>query len=340
MSRGPRAPGRVRFARAAATILAALLLGACAGQGPPREATLPADLPPSVELEAIPFFPQLRHQCGPAALATVLAASGVRVEPVDLAGEVYLPARAGSLQAELAAAARQRDRLAYLPAPTLEALLREVAAGRPVLVLQKTGAGPWPGWHYAVVVGYDLGRGRVLLRSGRRARVELPLGHFMATWEGAERWALVVVRPGELPATADLRRLMQAAAGLEAVGRREAAVLAYRSAAQAWPDEPLPLVGLANLSYASGDLAGAERELRAAVKRAPEDVVVRNNLAIVLLAMGCAGSARYEADAAARLAIGGSHAAEVAATQREVEAAGGIDGPGCPSEATWAHSAP
>jgi len=79
---------------------------------------------------------------------------------------------------------------------------------------------------------------------------------------------------------------------------------------------------------------------RAAGRRAPHDVVVRNNLAIVLLAMGCAGSARYEAEAAARLAVGGVHAAEIAATRREVEAAGGSDGPGCPSEATWAHSPP
>ncbi|MCU0259198.1 MAG: hypothetical protein MUF56_09275, partial [Solirubrobacteraceae bacterium] len=192
----------------------------------------------------------------------------------------------------------------------------------------------------AVVIGYDLGRERVLLRSGTHSRVDVPLGRFMATWDGSDRWALLVARPGEPPAGADFGRLMQAAAGLESVGRAEAAAVAYRTAARDWPEETLPLLGLANLAYASGDLAAAERELRAAVRRAPDDVVVRNNLAIVLLAMGCAGSARHEAEAAARLAVGGSHAAEVAATRREVEAAGGSDGAGCPSEATWAHSPP
>jgi len=337
---GSFAPRGARGAPAAAAVLAALLLTACAAQEPRFPAAPPAALPPAVELVGTPFFPQRKYQCGPAALATVLASSGVPVEPDELADEVYLPARGGSLQAELVAAARQRDRLAYIVAPSLESVLQEVAAGRPVLVLQKTGAGPWPGWHYAVVIGYDLERGRVLLRSGTRARVELPVGRFMASWDGADRWALLAVRPGELPAAADFRRLMQAAAGLEAVGRRDAAALAYRAAARAWPDESLPLVGLANLAYASGDFAAAERELRAAVRRAPDDVVVRNNLAIVLLAMGCASSARYEAEAAARLAVGGVYAAEIAATRREVEAAGGSDGPGCPSEATWAHSPP
>jgi len=335
---GPVAGARCALAACIAPV--ALLLASCAAQGPQLAADLPATLPQAVELEGIPFFPQRRYQCGPAALATVLAASGVPAESGDLADEVYLPARGGSLQAELVAAARQRDRLAYVVDPSLESVLREVAAGRPVLVLQKTGAGPWPGWHYAVVIGYDLGRGRVLLHSGTHQRAEMPLGRFLATWDGADRWALLAVRPGDLPATADLRRLMQAAAGLESVGRAEAAALAYRAAARAWPEESLPLLGLANLAYASGDLAGAERELRAAVRRAPDDVVVRNNLAIVLLAMGCAGSARYEAEAAARLAVGGAHAAEIAATRREVEAAGGSDGPGCPSEATWAHSPP
>jgi len=335
---GPVTGGRCAIAACIAPV--ALLLAACTAQGPQLAADLPATLPQSVELEGIPFFPQRRYQCGPAALATVLAASGAPAEPGDLVDEVYLPARGGSLQAELVAAARQRDRLAYVVNPSLESVLREVAAGRPVLVLQKTGAGPWPGWHYAVVIGYDLGRGRVLLRSGTQQRAEIPLGRFLATWDGADRWALLAVRPGELPAAAEVRRLMQAAAGLESVGRTEAAALAYRAAARAWPEEPLPLLGLANLAYASGDLAGAERELRAAVRRAPDDVVVRNNLAIVLLAMGCAGSARYEAEAAARLAVGGVHAAEIAATRREVEAAGGSDGPGCPSEATWAHSPP
>jgi hypothetical protein len=331
---------RRQGAAAVVTFLAMLLLEGCAAPGRRLAADLPATLPPVVELAGTPFFPQRRYQCGPAALATVLAASGVPVVPDDVVDEVYLPARNGSLQAEIVAATRQRDRLAYLLAPSLGSLLEQVAAGRPVLVLQKTGGGPWPGWHYAVVVGYDLARERLLLRSGTEARLELPLERFMAGWDRADRWALLVLRPGELPAAADLPRFMAAAAGLEAVGRREAAALAYRAATQAWPDQPLPRLGLGNLAYASGDLARADEELRAAASRAPDDVVIRNNRAVVLLAMGCPASARREAGAAAARAAGGAHAAAVAATWREVEAAGASDAPGCPADGAWAHSPP
>ena len=127
-------------------------------------------------------LPATDYQCGPAALATVLVASGAQVSPDDLVAEVYLPGRKGSLQAELIAAARSRGRLPYVLPPSLDDLLAQLAAGHPVLVLQKTGAGPWPGWHYAVVIGYDASRDRLLLRSGTergsrcRRRISAPPG--------------------------------------------------------------------------------------------------------------------------------------------------------------------
>ncbi|MCX7053381.1 MAG: hypothetical protein NTU56_04110, partial [Proteobacteria bacterium] len=72
-----------------ALLLALLLLVGCAG--PSRLAQLPAELPARVELTSTPFHPQTEHQCGPAALATVLGAAGRTVDPAALATEVYLP---------------------------------------------------------------------------------------------------------------------------------------------------------------------------------------------------------------------------------------------------------
>jgi hypothetical protein len=317
-----------------------LLLQGCAARAPLQEAVVPSGLPSQVELDSTPFFPQREHLCGPAALATILATSGVPGRPDELVREVYLPARGGSLQAELVAATRQRDRLAYVVPPSLSSLVAQLAAGHPVLVLQKTGGGPWPGWHYAVVIGYDAARGRLLLRSGTEPRLELSVARFLATWDRAGRWALVAVEPGRLPAAADFDSYMHAAAGLEAVGRPDSAALAYRAAAAAWPEQSLPRLGLANLAFAIGDLAAAERELRVAALRSPGDVAVRNNRAALLLAMGCVASARREVEAATVLATGGSHAAVVAATQQEIEAAAGGDRAGCPPDATSADSRP
>jgi hypothetical protein len=72
----------------------------------------------------------------------------------------------------------------------------------------------------------------------------------------------------------------------------------------------------------------------------PDDAALRNNHAIALHAMGCGSSARREAEWARELAGNGPHALEVEATIREIDRAGGAEGPGCPPEYWWAHSTP
>lgn len=331
---------RARRAASVAAAAATLALCGCATQGPLLAPAGPGALPPRVELVETPFFPQRDYQCGPAALATVLAAAGVRVQTDDLVAEVYLPGRSGSLQAELIAATRSRGLLPYVIPPSRQALLEQLAADRPVLVLQKTGAGRWPGWHYAVVVGYDTFEDRVILRSGIEARLEMSAARFLATWDRADRWALVVLAPGEMPADPDFASYMQAAAGLEATGRSEAAARAYEAATREWPTAALPQLGLANLAYARGDLAGAEQGFRAAIERAPGDAAARNNRATVLLALGCPLAARREIAMAAMLAGTGPYEAAVALTRREIDAVSGSDAAGCPPDPAPAHSPP
>jgi hypothetical protein len=80
------------------------VLGGCASGGPQLEAIDTLGYPERVELTDTPFFPQREYQCGPAALATVLAASEVSVTADALVPEVFLPGRQGSLQSELLAA--------------------------------------------------------------------------------------------------------------------------------------------------------------------------------------------------------------------------------------------
>src|SRR6266446_3803563 len=65
-----------------ALFLWALAVTGCAVQTQALREHPPADLPHKAELDSTPFFAQTAYQCGPAALATVLAAAGF---PADAA---------------------------------------------------------------------------------------------------------------------------------------------------------------------------------------------------------------------------------------------------------------
>jgi tetratricopeptide (TPR) repeat protein len=263
---------------------------------PDRDAAATA----GVELTDTPFFAQEAFQCGPAALATVLRSSGVDVSPPVLADQVYLPHRQGSLQAELVAATRRHDRLPYQPQPELAAIVDELQAGRPVLVLQNLG--PWfaPQWHYAVVIGYLPAADALVLRSGTEARLEVSTARFLSSWRRADAWGLVVLRPGELPANPDHDRYLRTVAALEQVGRLEAARLGYAAAVRAWPENATAWLGLGNVAYGLERPVEAEAAFRQVLALAPRHVIARNNLAHVLAERGCYAAAFAHLDAAQR----------------------------------------
>ncbi|MBY4675075.1 PA2778 family cysteine peptidase [Marinobacterium arenosum] len=263
-------------------------LGGCSGlTGKPAQWSARQDLPPAVELADVPFFPQTRYQCGPAALATVLNYSGLRqVGPTELQPQVYLPGRRGSLQVELLAASRRHGRLAYQLEANLDALLAELAAGHPVLVMQNLGFDWWPQWHYAVVVGYDLSARMMILRSGEERRRLIPIHTFDNTWRRAGRWALVVQAPPRMPASAQPLPYLQSVNALEPINP-ESAVVAYRQAVRRWPEQPLSWLGLGNLQYASGRYSQSVDTFQQALAVHPDDARLWNNLAYALDGAGC-----------------------------------------------------
>jgi hypothetical protein len=306
---------------ALAGFLVATLLAGCAT--PPQTAALrgavPAGLPAQVQLNAVPFYPQEDRQCGPAALAMVLGASGIAVDPVQLNAEVYLPGLRGSLAPEMLAAARRHGRLAATLPPRLDELLRVVAAGRPVIVLLNLSLPVLPRWHYAVVIGFDLPRGEMVLHSGRDAAVRWPLALFERTWARADHWAMVVVPPEDPPTSLATDPLVAAAAALERVDAA-AAARTYAALTARDPQAWSAWVGLGNAALAGGDVATALRALQQATLLRPGAPDGWNNFAAVLLTAGRNADARVAIDRALRL--GGPHQGLYVQTQREIEGAG------------------
>lgn len=295
------------------------LLSGCALMAPLVPQTMglrsawPQGVPQRVELASVPFFPQEEYQCGPAALATVLSFSGAGVTPEALVDQVWLPARRGSLQLEMLSAPRLHGRVSYRLAGNYADMLREVAAGNPVIVLQDVGP-MFTQWHYAVVNGFDYDSGTIYLRSGTDRRKEMPFTAFERTWMKSGYWAMVVLPPENIAATATPERWLDAVLALARAGHGEAARRAYAAALQRWPDNLPAAVGLANQLHAAGALGDAVAVLREALVRHPQSVIVMNNLAQTLSDQGQHREALEQIERA--MDLQSPFAAEVRATRQ------------------------
>lgn len=300
-----------------------LTLAGCATSGGIQELRQQSDLPRRHELAKTPFYPQELYQCGPAALATILAANGIPASPDKLKSEVYIPDRKGSLQIEMLAAARKHGTVAVVIPPRLDSLLREIAAGHPVLVLQNLGLSWYPSWHYAVVVGYDLDDETILLRSGTTKREKLSIRTFENTWARSDRWAFVALNPGELPAMREAEPMIRGLLAFEKKAPPRAAEKAYEAAAKKWPDNLVLLMGWGNMAYANNRYQTALKAFQQAVKTHPESAAAANNLANVQLRLGQHDAAMANAEKAMQLAAeDAALRAQISDTMRDIRRAG------------------
>jgi tetratricopeptide (TPR) repeat protein len=305
-----------RVDRAAACILVMLLSGCATPQVDALLSERPVHLPAS-QLISVPYFAQKDHQCGPAALAMALDAAGDAVTPQDLVGSVFIPAREGSLPPEMLAAVRRRSRLALQLDPRVDAVLQEVAAGTPVIVLQNISLPIMPIWHYSVVVGYDLEHEDIVLQSGGQRAGSIPLRTFERTWARSQHWAMVALPPDRLPVSQQPTQIFAAAVALER-SDPAAALRVYRSMTQRFPDFEQAWIGLGNVAYAQGELRKSAAGFSKAIELDPQSADAWNNLASALAALG----RPCEAARAARRAIqiGGPRVGLYQQTAGEIDA--------------------
>jgi tetratricopeptide (TPR) repeat protein len=305
-------------ARAIAGVFILLLLSACST---PQTMALrdfaPANLPARAELGSVVFFPQEENQCGPASLAMVLNNAGLTTNPELLKDSLYLPDKQGSLQVEMLATTRKHGLLAYLLQPSMQDILLEVAAGNPVVVLQNLGLSWHPVWHYAVVIGYDLGKEEIILRSGSTLRLSLPFSTFEHTWARSHHWAMLALPPAAIAQTASAENHIQSLAALQHSSATSDLLPAYEAAMQRWPESLLAKIAAGNYAYSRGDLHRAEQVFLTATQLHPEAVAAFNNLAQVQGDQGKYDAALQSAKRA--LELGGPLQAVVRKTLAEIE---------------------
>lgn len=259
-------------------------------------------MPDEVVLGDVPFYPQEKYQCGPASLAMMLNSQGLQTDPEILKELVYIPGREGALQVEMVAAARAHGMLVYPLDGELASVLAEVLAGNPVLVMQNLRFDWWPQWHFAVVIGYDAAERDLVLHTDTRERQRIALEAFANTWGRADNWAVTILPPERVPATAKPLRFLKAAHDLETTGRTRAAARAYKTAEATWPDQPAAVMARGNLAWQLGHQSEATRHFLRTVERFPEFAEGWNNLAFALQERNCASTAAEAAQCAAALA--------------------------------------
>jgi hypothetical protein len=212
------------------------LLSACSGG--PQLLPETARLPERVELVDVPFFQLSDAQGGPSALAALLNHQRVITSPGLVGERMQQLAKGQSVQAGLEVVARSYDLLVYPLPGNLDALMQQVSAGHPVLVMQDRLFGG-PGSQFAVLVGYDQRERILILRSGNSRRWHTSFASFDDAWGEAGRWAVLIQPTNQLPAQSIERVWLQAARDLQAQGQTQAAQRALRTARKVWPDAVL-----------------------------------------------------------------------------------------------------
>jgi len=137
-------------------------------------------------IAGVPFFPQQQQDdCGPSALASVLAFRGQSVPVAKIAEAVYDPRLGGSLLPDMENFARQRGFATRSGRGHLELLRQAVDAGRPVVIPLETGFWHLSRPHYVVIFGYD--QQRFLVHAGVKEGVFIDADQLLQRWEKLNR---------------------------------------------------------------------------------------------------------------------------------------------------------
>lgn len=266
-------------------LLAAWQFAGCASNTVQTDAlySAPINFKPTVSIST-PFIEQAAGHCGPATLSMAIAATGNPYKLDEITAQVYSPLAGGSLQENMISSARRQGYLA-IPVSGMKALLEELQAGNVVIIFENLGINLIPQWHYALVTGYDLKNKTLTMHSGPNSNQVIDMGEFELSWKLTNYWALLVLQPGTVSASASEITQLQAAAALEKIEKFDAAQRAYLGILEKWPQSLIARIGLGNVYYNQGDYKSAVQILRIAHKLYPDSVEARNNLQVAEAAL-------------------------------------------------------
>lgn len=257
----------------------------------PKDPLLPGRVYPSISMN-VPFIPPRTDLCGSTSIQMVslywqsISRYTPKLSLQELDQRTLIPLKGGTLQAELVSAARANGFIVYPLEPNFDALFDELAAHHPVIVLVNRSYSWYPLWHYMPVHGYDEKRREILTHFSDQPNEPIAVETFAELWKRSEYWGVVLLPPGEIPASASSKKFLRSVYELEKIGMVDEAIQSYKSALKRWPEESDIYFILANSYYRVHRLSEAEKSYRRFLLSNPSHPLALNNLAILLSKTG------------------------------------------------------
>lgn len=190
--------GSLRHLRIPIAVAITVCLAACA-TNPSVVGTLDRNRPGLRLIESVPFFPQRQHQCGPAAMASVLNYRGLKIAPDEIAAAIYSKSARGTLTIDLILFSENKGLRAEQYSGGIEDLRRNIDASNPLIVLADYGFLAYRRDHFMAVVGYD--RDHVIVHSGGERFKPIPTEDFLRVWKKTKFWTLLILKNETAPET-------------------------------------------------------------------------------------------------------------------------------------------
>ena len=176
------------------TIFVSLVSLRCAHEGLiPLEKEAPEDRETRHYISDVPFFPQSKYQCGPAALASVLNYYGCPVTQGEIAKAIYRKRFKGTLSIDLMLFAQKMGFNARPYRGNLTDLKGHISKDRPLIVFQDLGNPFLSIRHFSVVIGYDDTERILILHSGKRINKVISYEKFLKSWAEMDYWTLLIL---------------------------------------------------------------------------------------------------------------------------------------------------
>ncbi|MEZ4483461.1 MAG: cysteine peptidase family C39 domain-containing protein [Syntrophotaleaceae bacterium] len=167
----------------AASLLSLCLVAAC---NPLRAPSGSIEGAAGRVIAGVPFYAQQgRYDCGPAALASLLAQRGASVSLAQIRAATYTPSLQGSLLPDMENYARGLGYGTRSGRGDLALLRRMIDAGTPVLIPLEMGRWALTRPHYLVVFGYD--DRDFIVHAGKQPEMTIAAAELDRRWQKLNR---------------------------------------------------------------------------------------------------------------------------------------------------------